>query len=354
MIADSRTRINGDDRGPPAPDAGQFEWSCFYRRNGLSVIPIKADGSRAPAFNGWRAFSDRLSSGREILWWFGCPRDRFAIGLPGGRAGQVVFPDFEAVEVFKQWMQLIPSSLMGKVAASPQVATPNGGRHVYARCAGDPPPGQVYARRSDGKTLVEVRGAGHQVLAPGSPARAHPTGRPYEFLRLGWLAGPPATPSEAHWTPDDLAAATDAMRALGRCPRKVIGVPRNRGPSAVTGDRPGDLFNRRADWEAIFGPHGWRPYRSSGDTTYWTRPNKTAGVSATTGHCESESAGDLFYCFTSSAPPFEPGTAYSRFAAYTLLEHGGDFTAAARARALAWAGHGRARVAVRLAGKAVR
>ena len=42
---------------------------------------------------------------------------------------------------------------------------------------------------------------------------------------------------------------------------------------------------------------------------------------------------DLLYVFSSNAAPFEPEKGYSKFAVYALLNHGGDFTAAARALA---------------------
>jgi len=35
--------------------------------------------------------------------------------------------------------------------------------------------------------------------------------------------------------------------------------------------------------------------------------------------------------FSSSAAPFEPDTSYGKFAAFALVEHEGDFSAAARA-----------------------
>lgn len=38
----------------------------------------------------------------------------------------------------------------------------------------------------------------------------------------------------------------------------------------------------------------------------------------------------VFYVFSSNASPFEPGKGYNAFQVYTLLEHCGDFTAAAR------------------------
>ena len=99
----------------------------------------------------------------------------------------------------------------------------------------------------------------------------------------------------------------------------------NRAPVSRSGDRPGDAFNRRASWPEILEPAGWRHVYDRGDVGYWCRPGKTHGVSATTnlgGH-------DRLYVFTSSTP-FEPEKSYSKFAAYAVLHHGGDFAAAAR------------------------
>ena len=49
----------------------------------------------------------------------------------------------------------------------------------------------------------------------------------------------------------------------------------------------------------------------------------------------------MFYVFTSNAYPFEPNKAYSPFNVYTLLEHNGDYTAAANT--LLQYGYGKAR-----------
>jgi hypothetical protein len=61
-------------------------------------------------------------------------------------------------------------------------------------------------------------------------------------------------------------------------------------------------------------------------TSYWTRPGKDRGVSATTNH----QGNDLLWVFTSSAE-LDPDRSYDRFGVYTVMEHGGDFQAAARA-----------------------
>ena len=62
---------------------------------------------------------------------------------------------------------------------------------------------------------------------------------------------------------------------------------------------------------------------------YWTRPGKDRrnGYSATTGYADDA---DRLKVFTSSWPPFADGEVYTKFAAYALLNHGGDYQAAAR------------------------
>ena len=102
---------------------------------------------------------------------------------------------------------------------------------------------------------------------------------------------------------------------------------------------------RRVKWGDILMPHGWRVYHTAGDVTYWTRPGKGNSVSASTGHCRGRSGFDLLYVFSTNAVPFEAEVSYSRFAAYALLNHRGDFATATKA--LARAGYGVGRKAVR-------
>jgi hypothetical protein len=98
----------------------------------------------------------------------------------------------------------------------------------------------------------------------------------------------------------------------------------------------GDDFNRRADWGDILRPHGWTyAGKGGGGSDQWCRPGKGRGTSATTNFGGS----DLLFVFSTNADPFEEGKGYTKFSAYALLEHNGDFHAAARA--LARQGYGR-------------
>lgn len=89
--------------------------------------------------------------------------------------------------------------------------------------------------------------------------------------------------------------------------------------------RPGDDFNRRSTWREILEPLGAveLPLKEN----HWVRPGKDPkdGHSA----CTGRGTGDLMYVFTNNWPPFEPSRLYSKFAAYALLNFGGDFSLAA-------------------------
>ncbi|HLP85453.1 MAG TPA: DUF3987 domain-containing protein [Phycisphaerales bacterium] len=102
---------------------------------------------------------------------------------------------------------------------------------------------------------------------------------------------------------------------------KSSGVTKN----AVSDDdlRPGDDFNQRGDVREVLVKHGWRLVRP-GENEYWCRPGKSVGTSATL------KAG-VFFVHSSNATPFDPETPYPPFGVFTLLEHDGNFSKAARA-----------------------
>lgn len=93
---------------------------------------------------------------------------------------------------------------------------------------------------------------------------------------------------------------------------------------AADGNRPGDDFNARGDSLPILEKHGWSVSKEVGDRLHLARPGKTGCTSATL------TADGIFYPFSSNSHPFEEGKAYSRFSVYAILEHDGDFAAAAK------------------------
>ncbi len=83
---------------------------------------------------------------------------------------------------------------------------------------------------------------------------------------------------------------------------------------------PGDDYDARGDFPALLTAHGWTKCPGG-----WTRPGKTMGVSAT-----FDKVPGRFYCFSSSVPGMAANHVYRPWHVYTILEHGGDFPAAAR------------------------
>lgn len=93
-----------------------------------------------------------------------------------------------------------------------------------------------------------------------------------------------------------------------------------------TGNRPGDDYNRRVSWADVLAPHGWTLKHTTSDgREMWNKPGHIGQQSATVNHAGS----DLLYCFSDSAGlPANEGL--SKYAVYTYLQHGGDFSAATK------------------------
>ncbi len=168
-----------------------LETARQYVAIGLSVIPVKADGSKSPKLSGWREYSDRLPTDDELVEWFG-GTEPVGIGVvPGTASGNLVVLDFECKAgqpAFAEWLTGLDPTLAAPLAVCPIVRTPSGGRHIWIRLPAAVPGGKL-ARYSKGDTKVEIRGEGHQVLAPGCPPCCHKSGGTYEFEARGWMQG---------------------------------------------------------------------------------------------------------------------------------------------------------------------
>lgn len=304
-----------------------IEAALAYAKAGFSVIPIKADGSKRPPPLSWKPWQSRRPSPYEISQIF---RGNFGIAVLGGKvSGGLEMLDFDRAEFIDPWIKKVEEKTPDLVARLPRIRTPKGGAHFYYRCKkiegnqklAQEPPSVDESGNPKPNTLIETRGEGGYVLAPPSPAACHPRNVPYEHV-----AGPPVletpeiTPDERDWL---LAAAREFNTWVPTI------MDHAGGGKTDPGDRtlPGNDFNDRARWSEILEPAGWKMLGTRGDVVQWSRPGKTdGGMSATTGHC-----GDNLWIFSSNAQPFEPSQGYTKFAAYTLIHHNGDYSMAAKA-----------------------
>jgi len=299
---------------------------------GISVIPIHDDGSKAPTLK-WKLFQERTPTTKEVDGWLRNSGKGIAV-VTGAVSGNLETFDADAPELFDQWAANVEHDAPGLLARIPMAATPTGGRHLYYRCDAPPPGNMKLAQRHPtpaeqaaapgllAVVLFETRGEGGYAIVPPSPAACHPSGKPYVMLNLAIEDAPTLTA-------DERAILISNARIFNTYVPAAQVVRGTKPRSNATGDeRPGDRYNREADWSDLLPRHGWHSMGVRGEVEMWQRPGKDGrGLSATTNYGGS----NLLYVFSSSAAPFEPEHAYSLFAAKVLLEHNGDYSEAGKA-----------------------
>lgn len=314
---------------------------------GLCALPaLRRGDEKRVALQSWKPYQTRLPSGEELGSWFEGEAPAGAMCLVcGAVSGNLEMIDFDnweggGREAFAAWREAVEASCPGLVERLVVETTPAGGRHVVYRCEtpvsgntklaqrrievdSDEPVvvgSKEYKPRRDqagvwavAVTIIETRGEGGLFLCDPSPG--------YELVQ-GDLCEPPLISA------DERDVLLGCAWALDEIPAEVVGEGVVSVPSVSDGGsavRPGDDFNERGDAREVLLQHGWTLVRSS-ENEHWRRPGKSVGMSATL-------KDRVFYVFSTNAAPFEAHKGYSPFAVYALLEHHGDFAAAASALA---------------------
>ncbi|PJN22397.1 hypothetical protein [Kitasatospora sp. CB02891] len=318
---------------------------------GLCVIPIRANGEKAPSVK-WTPYKVSRSTPEEHDTWFRPGRDAGIAVVYGEVSGAIEMIEFEGLAVregvLDEVTEIMQASGLGDVWAAVQsgwaTQSPSGGIHYRVHIDGAPvPPNTKLAQRPARedeytpeerqriaekpgsritRVLVETRGEGGYGLVEPSGGAVHASGRPY--VRIA--GGPSSIPTIAA---DYMEAVREVCRMVDALPRPetAASAPKSRTPPPPGGGlRPGEDFNLRASWEEILSGI-FRPVRTSGSTTYWGWADGSRGAKATTGR---DPATDRLYVFTTSSD-FIPEVPYTKFGAWALLNHGGDYQAAARA-----------------------
>jgi hypothetical protein len=303
---------------------------CAYAA-GLCVLPPVEDGSKRPqSVDGtWEQFKRERPSDALMRGWY---PGRSGLGIVAGAvSGHVEALDFDDRKTYFAYVEAAHAADLGAIVAQIEEGycddTASGGVRWLWRCPGvarthnqklacrPKQPNEQQHQHDTVKVLIEL--PDYAIVAP-SNGQVHPSGRPY--VRRSGNFDHIATIS-----PEERQALVDLARTFDGMPKAAPREPRAARQPA-DGLRPGDDFTAHTTWAEVL--IGWTPVYTRGETTYWRRPGKAFGSSATTNHGGS----DLLYVFSSSTL-FEPDTSYSRFGAYAVLEHGGDFSAAARALA---------------------
>lgn len=307
-----------------------------FHAAGIVALPVRTDGSKAPGLSSWRAYQQTPPTVDELLGWFGGTTTDGIGVLTGAISGNLEMVELEGRAVTAGALDELErladdngiAELWTRIREGYCESTPSGGIHLLYRVTG----GEVrrntkLARDEDRQVLAESRGEGGFVVVAPSFGRSHPSG-------VAWQLHAGGIEQIAEITADERDLLWAVISMLDRAPVREAYTP-SLPLGSSDGTRPGDDYDARTTWAEILEPRGWTACRRMGKGHAWTRPGKSIGISATTG--QSADGVDRLYVFSSSTE-FEPERPYSKFAAYTLLEHGGDYSAAARA--LAAAGYG--------------
>lgn len=325
------------------------ECALRYAAGGCSVIPIRADGSKAAALKTWKEFQDRIASADEINVWYD-QNPHAGVGIVCGQVSSYLnVLDIEYADFLVDLIQLVEALDSTIIGNLPQVATPGkantAGRHLYFRTLGPISTGKLATLTTDDaksrtgdpnkRTAIEVRGTGSYVLAPGCPPTCHPSGKQYVHT------GGPMPEDAPVLTYEQVEILISCARALTR--EDPVRVQSTNGKTSTqlasskpTDERPGDAFNRKASWQEILSPHGWQLVYVKQGVEHYRRPGKDHGISATAGYCKSVEGYPLLCVFSTNAGELAPDNGkdhhtLSKFEAYARLQCGGDRKKAALA-----------------------
>jgi putative DNA primase/helicase len=328
------------DGGASNSYPGVLDAALAYLRAGISLIPIKTDGSKQPVWDllpkepdpnrpdrlksVWKPFMERRPTEDELRHWFRGERPP-GLAVISGKVShnlEILDFDYEAEAIFPEFCKLVEQERPLLIRGLSIGKSPRPGFHVRYRCREMKIPGnEVLAldpsRDKSEQTLIELRGEGNYTLAPGCPAECHPTGRAYQHFSGPKLSQVPEI------TGVERELLIHCARCFDRSPKTEL---LDHKATVGVGVRIGDDFNIRGwPWDQIL--TGWMPVGNH----YWRRPGKDTGSCSASTCCKATNGGhQLLHVFSSNAAPFQKGRNYSKFCAYTLLHHAGDFSAAAR------------------------
>ena len=299
-----------------------------FAASGCSVVPASMNGTKAP-IKAWKEYQTVRPNAMQIATWYKDGGTGLGV-VTGAVSGNLEMLELEGRAVADGMLDAVRDiayaaglgDIWNVINKGYVELTPSGGLHWLYRIADEPVPGNTKLARRPGENggvdvLCETRGEGGFVVVAPSHGKVHPSGRPWVQIE-----GSPALIPMLSW--EERQALFNCFRALDAMPStELVKEALVKDPSE--GLSPGDDYNKRATWDEILGARGWTKVFTAGGTTYWRRPGKDMGISATTGRND----GDNLYVFTTSTE-FDAEKPYSKFAALTLLEYAGNFSACAK------------------------
>lgn len=190
-------------------------------------------------------------------------------------------------------------------------STKSGGFHLIYKCPNPETNKKLARRRGEKEAMIETRGKGGLLFVAPTPG--------YEIIS-GDLQNIPTASQDERDMLMRICAHLDE-------PEPLEYATKVKSTAAITGVTPWAAYDWSTDMLSLMESYGWRVVKRAGDYIRLNRPGaKHAG--GIDGSVIVDA--NLFYPFTSSTE-FEPNKTYSPSAVYAIVEHNGNFSAAARA-----------------------
>jgi hypothetical protein len=273
-------------------------------RAGFSILPC--DGNKKPLVRSWKPYQAKPMTEVEAERCFNNGARLAIIG--GAVSGNAECLDIDDPAVYTPLIDMLDMQRPGLAGKLLRRKTPSGGYHIVYRSEKPVAGNLKLASTAAGEVRIETRGEGGYFLSPPSQG--------YQVLSGSLTSCPVLTPDEIEII-HSTARSFDEQHLAQHQQRTAT-------PQKKYDDAPGKAFNDSHSIVDLLKKYGWREAGRTGAGQAWTRPGKDKGISAVL-----MGSGNL-YVFSSNAAPFEPQQSYSPFAIYTMYEHGGDFSAAAR------------------------
>ena len=318
-----------------APDT-ILKAAASYLEHGTSLIPVSKN--KVP-YSDWKKYQSLRMTKEE----FSIELKKFAnskIAAVCGRISQnLEIIDFDLKgEKYHDWVSLVERESPGLIARLWIEQTPSGGYHVAYRTD----PNIVEGNKILAKTRIEVKGKGqHEYMGKKYTAIEYkgrffiyPTAietrgeggycvvSPSDGYSLIQLGDGGAFYQFPQITPQERGCLIRCAKALGDVKLNDI-IDAHKSGTNRRGMPGGDFNDRFEGTLSLLLEVGWEIYKQNGSMHHLRRPGKDKGCSATLFD------GKVLHVFSSNAEPFEEDRSYSPFAVYTLLKHGGGFSAAA-------------------------
>jgi hypothetical protein len=298
-----------------------------YLARGLSVIAT--DQNKRAVFP-WKKFQSELPTSEDLVQQFAHDKATGVAIICGAVSAGLEVIDLDLKydltgSLYQRVMEEIVNNDLFKFLYI--VETKSGGYHFYYRCeciegnqklAQRPTTDEERAVNPTDKVrvLLETRGEGGYVCAPGTECYTHKHGDDIKVLSI-----------------DQRETLLTICRSFNEI---VEQVPFNHSSAGAPSERyslsPWEDYNARGDLFDLLKKHGWAVLQQRGERVLLRRPGKDEGTSG-----DFHTGLNLFKIFTTSTI-FESGKGYKPAAVYAILECNGDFRAAARQ--LSEAGYG--------------